>query len=224
MAIIVNHEHPRYKSMSAPLGNTRLNGAYFYSKEITNNIIPLIDTDRDWVLVNVPFYAADRAIVFIHNNKNPERYEWLRNYKDLILVCGRPETCAKVKHLGRAIYLPLSIDIADVMQYKRPKTKETAFVGRPAKRRGIKLPAGVDYLENMTRPALLAAAAEYKFIYAVGRCAIECKTLGAKILPYDPRYPNPRIWRVLDNKDAAAILQKKLDAIDGKGEKCEDIF
>ena len=56
--------------------------------------------------------------------------------------------------------------------------------------------------------------AEYEQIYAVGRTAIEAKILGCEVLPYDVRYPDPRMWKVIDNKDAAKLLQKKLDVID----------
>ena len=38
---------------------------------------------------------------------------------------------------------------------------------------------------------------------------------GCEIMPYDKRFPDPSIWRVLDNRDAAKILQQKLDEIDG---------
>ena len=46
---------------------------------------------------------------------------------------------------------------------------------------------------------------------------IEAKVLGCEILPYDPRFPDPERWKVLDNRDAAVILQKQLDLIDGDG-------
>ena len=52
-------------------------------------------------------------------------------------------------------------------------------------------------------------------MYAVGRSAIEAKCLGCRIKPYDKRFPDPRIWKVVDNKDAAKILQRELDKIDG---------
>ena len=73
----------------------------------------------------------------------------------------------------------------------------------------------VDHLEDMNRSKLLEAMAEYKRVYAVGRCAIEAKCLGCEILPFDPRYPDPDLWQVLDNRDAAKLLQKELDKIDG---------
>lgn len=131
-------------------GHNRYNGAFFYSKEICKNIIPNVKTDRNWITINVKDAGCDHAIVFIHNNLHPEHYEWLSKYKDLILVCGIPETVDKVKHLGKAIYLPLSIDVAFVKSfYVEEKTKSKAFVGRACKHRGIDLPDGIDYLENM---------------------------------------------------------------------------
>lgn len=196
------------------VGDNRFNGAFFYSKEIVKNIIPMVTTDRSWITINVPGVGCDHAIVFVHNNLHPEHYDWLRQYKDLVLVCGIPETVEKVQHLGEAIYLPLSIDVEYVRQHIRPKKKKAAFVGRRAKRKGIKLPDGVDIIEGLPRTKLLPAMAEYEEVYAVGRTAIEAKALGCKVLPYDPRFPDPSRWCVLDNKEAASILQKKLDEID----------
>ena len=129
-------------------------------------------------------------------------------------MCGIPETVEKVSHLGKAIYLPLSIDVENVKQYARPKTKKAAFVGRKAKRKGVELPEGIDYIEGLPRTKLLAAMAEYEEVYAVGRTAIEAKALGCKVLPYDPRFPDPERWRVLDNKEAAQMLQEKLNEIE----------
>ena len=123
----------------------------------------------------------------------------------------------KVKDIGRAIYLPLSIDVDYVKQFRTDKTKDAAYVGRPSKKRGTDLPGGIDYLEGMKRDDLLRAMAEYKTVYAVGRCAIEAKALGCRLKAYDPRYPDVRIWKVLDNKRAAKMLQKELDRIDGEG-------
>ena len=212
--MIINHDHPAYRRKWHNVGDNRFNGAFFYSKEITKNFIPRINTDRNWITINVPGIGCDHAVVFIHNNLHPEHYEWLSKYKDLVLVCGIPETVEKVAHLGKAIYLPLSIDVENVKQYARPKTKKTAFVGRKAKRKGIYLPEGIDYIEGLPRTKLLPAMAEYEEVYAVGRTAIEAKALGCKILPYDPRFPDPERWTVLDNSEAAQILQKHLDTLD----------
>lgn len=213
--MIIDHTHPAYKLKWEHAGTNKWNGAFYYSQEIVKNIIPLVQTDRNWITVNLPGVGCDHSIVFIHNNKHPERYEWLRIYKDIILVCGVPETVDKVKHIGKAIYLPLSIDVGYVAQFRTDKTKDAAFVGRPAKRRGIELPDGVDIIEGLPREEMLEQMAQYKTVYAVGRCAIEAKVLKCRLKAYDPRYPKVSKWKVLDNKDAAKLLQEELDKIDG---------
>lgn len=214
MSLVIDHNNPSYRTRWNSANVNRFNGAFYYSKEIVKNIIPRVKTDRSWILVNTYGVAFDHSIVFIHNNKNPQNYKWLKGYKDLVLVCGVPETCDKVKHLGKAIYLPLSVDVEYVEQFKTKKTKEVAFIGRPAKRNNIDFSEPVDYIEGLPRTKLLKEMAKYKRIYAVGRCAIEGKILGCKIETYDPRFPDPSIWKVVDNKEAAKILQKELNKID----------
>ena len=220
--MIIDHNHPRYRQKWIAARKNQHNGAFYYSKEIVKHIIPNIDTERNWITVNVQGVGCDHAVVFIHNNLHPENYEWLKlfGYKDLILVCGIPETVEKVAHLGKAIYLPISVDVDYVKQFETEKTKEVAFVGRPAKRRGINLPDDIDIIEGLPREQLLKAMAEYKSVYAVGRCAIEAKILGCEVLPYDPRFPDPDRWAVIDNSEAVRILQQKLDEIDHP-ERCE---
>lgn len=212
--MIVDYTNPTYRAQN--ISRTLWNGAYFYSKEIVHNIMPNVVTDRSWITINVPEEGAcDHAIVFIHNNLQPERkYEWLRPYKDLVMVCGIPETCERVAHLGTPIYLPLSIDVADVEQYRRPKKKDVAFVGRRPKRRGITFPENTDFIEGLPRPELLAKMAEYRYVFAVGRTALEAKVLGCNLLAYDPRFPDVERWKVMDNSEAAVILQRSLDEID----------
>lgn len=216
--MIISHEHPAYKRRWTDAGINRWNGAYYYSREITKNIIPNVRTSRNWITVNVPGFAADHSIVFIHNNLHPENYEWLGRYKDLVLVCGIPETCEKVAHLGKAVYLPLSVDVEYVRQFKTEKTKEAAFVGRPSKRKNTDLPPEIDYLEGLRRKELLQRMAEYKTVYAVGRTAIEAKILGCRLKAYDPRFPKISRWKILDNRKAAKMLQEILDDIDGTAE------
>lgn len=215
--MIIDHTTPMYVYSRAGLGSNRHNGAYYYSKEICERIIPNVRTDRSWITVNVPGHACDHAIVFIHNNLHTDHYDWLRKYKDLVLVCGVPETCGKVEHIGRAIYLPLSIDVEEVRKYACKKTKKRAFCGRPSKRMDVKFPPGTDFIENRERSVFLAEMAKYEEVYAVGRAALEAKALGCRVLPYDPRFPDPSVWVVMDSLEAAAILQHKLDEIDNKG-------
>lgn len=215
MSLVINHDHPKYRNKFKRLGKDRYNGAFYYSKEICKNIIPKVKTDRNWVTVNAPGVGCDHAVMFVHNNMNPQSYEWLSKYNDLVLVCGVPETCEKVAHLGRAVYLPLSVDVSYVERFKKSKkTKDAAFVGRRGKATWGILPDGIDYLCGIKRQDMLPIMAQYKKVYAVGRTAIEAKILGCEVLPYDTRFPDPDVWKIVDNKDAAKMLQAMLDDID----------
>lgn len=213
--MIISHEHPDYQFRWKHSAENRWNGAFYYSREIVDNIIPKVTTERNWVTINIPERGCSNSIVFIHNNQNPELYKHLLRYTNMVLVCGIPETVPKMEWLGKSIYLPLSIDIEDVRQYRTRKTKGTAFVGRPNKREHYRFPRGTDFLEGMPRPLLLERLAEYRRAFAVGRCALECLALDVEVLPYDERFPDPSRWQLLDNSEAAEILQKKLDIIDG---------
>lgn len=217
--MIIDHTHEAYRKKREQMGGGKYNGAFYYSKEIVKNIIPNIHTDRNWITILVPNVAVDHSIVFIHNNLYPQMYDYLKGYKDLILVCGIPSTCDKVKHLGTPIYLPLSIDTEYVRQFIRPKTKGTAYAGRKCKSNGI--PKGTKLLPTLPRHRLLPLMAEYENIYAVGRTAIEAKVLGCNILPYDKRFPED-IWEVLDNKEVIPMLQAELDRIDQNAQTTKD--
>lgn len=215
--MVVDHNNIVYRNKWSKAGKNKYNGAFYYSKEVIANIMPLVKTDRNWITVNVPGRCWDHSIVFIHNNLHPENYEWLKRFKDLVLVCGVPETCEKVAHLGTAVYLPLSVDVEHVRKFRvKEKTKGAAFVGRPAKRKGVRIPLGVDVIEGLPRNEMLKRMAQYETIYAVGRTAIEAKVLGCKLKAYDPRYPKVSRWKILDNKKAAKMLQDILDKIDGE--------
>lgn len=214
--MLLNHRSPSYIKRRLSTHSSIHNGAYYYSVEITERIIPNVKTDRSWILLNQPGECADHSIVFIHNNLHPERYNWLESYSDLILVCGVPSTCEKVSHLGTPIYIPLSVNVEEVKAYRRNKDKDVCFVGRKAKMLNKKFPIFTDYLTSMPREQLLYELARYKKAYAVGRCAIEAKLLGCEVLPYDDRFPNPDIWKPVDNLDAAKLLQEELDKIDSQ--------
>lgn len=213
--MIINHLHPKYQRIRRSASTSMYNGAYYYSKEICRRIIPRVKTDRHWITIRVPDVGADHSIVFIHNNLNPERYDYLKRWDDLVLVCGVPETVPKVEHLGKAIYLPLSIDVAEVEKHKREDRRGVAFAGRASKKFGKIFPEGTKFISGLARPEFLEKLACFEKVYAVGRVALEAKALGCEILPYDPRFPDPERWEVLDNVEAAKILQMKLDLIDG---------
>ena len=213
---ILDHTSQVYRQRWWNAGYNRYNGAYYYSCEIVKNIIPRVKTDRNWVTINsYGVGVKDHSIVFIHNNLHPNNYDWLKKFDDMVLVCGLLETCDKVKHLGRPLYLPLSVDVDYIKQFRTEKTKDKAFAGRRSKANMGRLPDGIDYLSGMTRNNLLKRMAEYRTIYAVGRTAIEARVLLCRLGVYDTRFPTTTLWKVLDNKEAAKILQRKLDGIDG---------
>lgn len=213
--MIIDHTDDEYLKIWDALGYDRYNGAWYYSQEIVRNIIPRVKTRRNWVTVNIPGKAADDAVVFIHNNRHPEIYDFLKQYNNLVLVCGTVETAERMSYLAPTIYLPLSINVREVLRYTAPKTRDAAFAGRPEKARAAALPEGTDRLSGLERPEFLRELARYRKVYAVGRTAIEAKVLGCTVLPYDARYPDPSVWQVIDNKEAAEMLQKALDEHDG---------
>ena len=221
----ITHKHPEYRERWKHLTTGRYNGAFYYSKLITEKIMPRVKTDRPWVTVNIG-RAEDNAIVFIHNNKNPERYEFLKQYKNLILVCITEETQKKVAHLGAAVYLPLSVDIKEIEKYKTTKTKNACYYGRRKKINypGCKLPVNIDIISGLPREQALKQVAKYHKCAAVGLAAIEAKILGCEIIPYDPRYPDPEIWEILDVRDAAEILQTEIDLVDERNDHHEEDY
>ena len=214
--MIIDHNHPEYKKRRTKQGMGKFNGAYYYSRDIVKYIIPKVKTDRNWVTVrleDVP--VPNHSIVFIHNNRNPNYYEYLKKANDLILVCGVPETCEYVKFFGKAVYLPLSVDIKSIEKYKKEPTKEMAFAGRRLKINN-RVPSKCDILTDMPQNKLIEKMADYKKVYAVGRTAIQAKILGCEIGVYDTKYPDPSLWHPLDCSKAALILQHLIDEIDVK--------
>lgn len=216
--MIIDHTNAQYQSLWKRIGKNKYNGAYYYSKEIVKNIIPNVKTTRNWITIEGSRRELDHSIIFVHNRLHPEWYKHYQGKKDLIFVCSVQDMCQKLAYLGRTIYLPLSIDVAEVEKYRREKDREAAYVGRAKKLRdipGSKIPAGVDIIEGIPRELCLAQMARYRKIYGVDRVALEALVFGCEIMPYEPTYPDPSIWKILDNKDAAAILQVELDKIDG---------
>ena len=220
--MIIDHTNRAYVKKRNSLGADKYNGAYYYSKEIVKNIIPRVKTDRNWVTIRLSDMKnhPDHSIIFIHNNRNPNYYEYLKEYKDAVLVCSLEKTAENMRFFSdKVIYLPLSVDVEEVKKYiLKKKTKEMAFAGRMVKISKMyhaPVPAGCDILSNMTQTKLLKEMAKYKKIYATGRTAIQAKILGCEIGVHDRNFPDPRIWKVMDNREAAEILQHKLNLIDG---------
>ena len=219
--MIIDHTNPIYaKKRNSMSKDGKYNGAYYYSKEIVKNIIPNVKTDRNWITIRLPEMTnhPDHSIIFIHNNRNPNYYAYLRDYKDCILVCGLPNTAENLRFFGKAIYLPLSIDVKMVEKYRvKNKTKEIAYAGRKLKLnyQNNRVPKDVEILSGMPQSKLLREMAKFKTIYASGRTAMQAKVLGCKVLPHETNFPDSRFWKVIDNLDAAKMLQSMLDRIDG---------
>lgn len=220
--MIIDHNHPEYIKRRKEIGNGKYNGCYYYSKEIVKNIIPNVKTWRDWNTVGRDVAGMhDHMIVFLHDNSTPWHYDWLKNYKDLVLVCSSSYTYESVKYWGHPIMLPMSIDTEYVKKFRTKKTKDVCFVGNVWVKSNLRaLPdnlevAGkVDFLSSMPRTKLLKEVAKYRRAMAIDRCAQEAKVLGCELIPLETRYGCDSV-EVLDNKDAAKILQQMLNVIDG---------
>ena len=227
----ITHESPDYLELRNNLYGGKNNGCWFYAKEIAKNIIPNVKTNREWNTVGRELEGMhDGMILFLHDNATPWHYSWLKNYNDLVLVCSSQYTADSVKYWGHIVLLPMSVDVEYVKKFRvKEKTKDTCFVGNPWVKQNIRsmtspngLPNGVDVLSGISRTKLLRELAKYKKAYAIDRCAIEAKVLGCELLELDTRYSVDHIGEVLDNKDAAKILQAELDKIDGGNDGYKD--
>lgn len=213
---IISHLSPEY--LKLPI--THDNGAFYYSKELLENIVPKIKTKRNWILINAEGKCFDNSIVIIHNNKNPERYQWLEKYKNLILVCSQPKTLKKLIEMHpkfHSIYIPLSIDTNYVKKFRvKKKTKETGYFGRIVKCPDyIKDDETIDKIYGLDRDKLLKTLAKYKKVYAIGRCALEAKCLGCEVLTHEGEYEGVD-FELLDNKDVIDEFQRLINEIDKK--------
>lgn len=220
----ITHDHPEYKKLRNKLGSAKNNGCWYYSKEIVQNIMPNVHTKREWNTVGRELSGmCDGMIVFLHDNATPWHYNWLKNYNDLVLVCSSQYTADSVKYWGHITMLPMSIDTEYVKKFRvKEKTRETCFVGNEWVKTNIRhmtsLPAisnDVDVLSSLPRNSLLKKLAKYKRAYAIDRCAQEAVVLGCELLKMETRYHCDEVGRVLDNREAAKILQEELNKIDG---------
>lgn len=220
----ITHEHPEYKKLRSKLGSAKNNGCWYYSREIVSNIMPNVKTDREWNTVGRELSGMhDGMIVFLHDNATPWHYNWMKEYNDLVLVCSSQYTADSVKYWGHIVLLPMSIDTEYVKKFRvKNKTRGTCFVGNKWVKLNIRhitsdthVPNGVDVLSSLPRTKLLKKLAKYEKAFAIDRCAQEAIVLGCELLEMETRYHCDEVGRVLDNRDAAKILQAELDKIDG---------
>lgn len=213
--MIYSHLSPEWTKLNIP----HTNGAYWYSKELLERVIPKIKTDRDWVLINAEHNCTDHAIVFIHNNAHPERYEWLAPFKDLVLVCSAVKTLNTMIEMfpkAHSIFIPLSIDVDYIKQFKaKKKTKNICYYGRLEKcPQEILADETIDKLGDGDRDKLLKQVAKYKTVYAIGRCSLEAQALGCDVKSHSGEYEGVK-FELLDNEDIIPELQRLLNEIDG---------
>lgn len=222
--MIIDHNHPEYTELRKKISKGKYNGCWYYSNEIVDNIIPRVKTTRGWNTVGRELTGmCDGMIVFLHDNSTPWHYDWLKKYKDLVLVCSSEYTKNSVIYSGHTILLPMSIDTEYVKQFRAKKTKDTCFVGNVWVKENChsEIPDNVDFFSSMPREELLKEVAKYKRAYAIDRCAQEVQVLGCELLPIKTSY-HCDSFEVLDNRDAAKILQKELDKIDKRSEEVQD--
>lgn len=218
----ITSEHPGYLDLLHKLPKkAQNNGALYYAREIEKNIIPRVKTNRDWNTVGRDLDGMhDGMIVFLHDNSTPWHYHWLRKYKDLVLVVSSRYTAESVAYSGHVVFLPMSIDTKYVKQFRAHKTRDICLVGNAWVKQNLRakgIADGVDFLSGLPRQELLEKLARYKEAYAIDRCALEAKTLGCRLLPTPTRYGCTMAVdpEVLDNRDAAELLQRELNKIDG---------
>lgn len=205
---IISHKDKDYKMPCE-------NGAHIYSQLICKYFVPNIITNRNWVTINCG-KAVNNSIVFIHSNLNTEKkYAYLKDYKNLILICSQKSTCKAVENLGKTLYLPLSIDLDYIKSFRSNiKDRQCCYAGRKGKCGMGLLPKHIDYLYDITHEELLTRMAHYLYVYAVGLTALEAKALGCNVLPYDQRFPDPSVWIVRDIKQMIPEFQNALDKIE----------
>ena len=228
----ITHEHPEYMALREKQDpKHRNNGCWWYSNEIVKNIIPRVKTNREWNTVGRELDGMhDGMIVFLHDNSTPWHYEWLKKYKDLVLVCSSNYTRQSVIYSGHTVFLPMNIDTRYVKKFKRfrRKTRDTCFVGNSWVYKNLRrsIPHSVDFLSGMERQELLKELARYKKAYAIDRCALEARVLGCEVRPTQVRYGctlySTDLDKPLDNRKAAKMLQAELDKIDNGGKEDGD--
>ena len=212
--MIFSHESPEYRD-SLRMRNKN-HGAYFYSEEIVKYFIPMVETDRNWVTIGYDGKCFDHSIVFAHSNLHPHVYKYLERFDDLVLVCSWHQQMEAVRQWGTPVFLPMSVDVDYVRQFKRDKDRDVCFAGRMEKcTTELKHTPGLEFVTECGRERFLSELARYRRVYAIDRVAIEAKVLGCEVLPYDRRFPDPGFWEVVDSKDAAKMLQRILDEVDG---------
>lgn len=222
--IIYGTRTPKFTQWRDKQTHGKENGAYYYSKEIEENILPELGFDLSgmfFITAGAVLYSAreipDGTIVICHDNRSTKRSYGKLFGKNVIWVCSKHATVETLKGYGeRAVYVPLSIDTEYVKQFKRKKTKDTAYVGNAwaFKREYLNsLPVDIEQLSDMPRVELLKEMAKYKRVIGEGRCLMEAQILGCKTEV--PKYDGHESLYVeaLDNREAIKYWREALEPI-----------
>ena len=194
--IVYGTQTPKFTSWRDKQTHGKENGAYYYSKEIEENILPELGFDMFYITAGAGLYTPreipDGAIVICHDNRSTKQSYGKLFGKDIIWVCSKHSTVETLEGYGeRAVYVPLSIDTEYIKQFKRKKTKDTAYVGNAwAFKRDYlnSLPIDIEQLTGMPRVKLLKEMAKYKRVIAEGRVYLEAMILGCEVEL--PKYEN----------------------------------
>ena len=219
--IIYGTQTPKFTQWRDKQSHGKENGAYYYSKEIEENILPELKFDMFFITAGAALYTSqeipDGAIVICHDNRSTKRSYGKLFGKGVIWVCSKHSTVETLEGYGeKAVYVPLSIDTEYVKQFKRRKTKDIAYVGNAwaFKREYLNsLPVDIEQLSDMPRVKLLKEMAKYKRVIAEGRCLMEAQVLGAKTEV--PKYDGHESVYVeaLDNREAIKYWREALQPI-----------
>lgn len=216
MKIIQDHNSYEYLEARSKLKLGKHNGAYYYSKEIVENFIPKIKTDLNWQTINHQT-APDNCIVFVHSNNALHRYDYLLNYKNVVLVCSTNHSKDKLISKGhrQVIYVPLSIDTEYLDKFKsETKSGEIAcgniwaFTDETKK---YFRDNNIIHYHDLQRDELLTLMGKSKRVYAIGRTAMEAIYLGAEVIQPDKEYPVEKYDTYYTQDDAIRIMQEQLD-------------
>ena len=218
MGIVIDHNDEAYIKKRKWLGKNGFNGAHYYSCEIGQYFIPTIETDRNWITVGTD-RGLDHSIVFVHETLSGKdswkKYEHLFGFGDVVYVVCMKDMVKQFEPFGKTLYLPISVDVPYVEQFRCKKDRDTTFAGRDEwKEKGV-LPKGIDSLGMCPREELLSEMARYRTVYAECRTAVEAKVLGCEVVKYHPLFKNES-WEIFDSRDAAKMLGEMLEEVDGR--------
>lgn len=216
--IFIHNNNIDYVRKWEALESGKWNGGYYYSMDIENHIAPKIETDRPINVLGVKTCGGtNRMLVFIHNYLDASDYFWMRKFDDVIIVSSdynveKPLLDVKL----RVIHLPLSVNVAEVAKHKiTKKTQEECYVGNQwaFKKQELQelVPPEVHRFGEMPRERMWDTIAKYKYVYAIGLCAIESRILGCRLKMSRYRYPDPEeAFKVFDLDEAAQCLNEGL--------------